>query len=126
MFYSEYDSRDYIEMGYVPSHLHHICFELFKNSMRATIELHGSVDPPPIKILMTKGKDNVCIKITDQGGGASLEECRRWTHYMYSTAPPPPKVRAQPVFYCVELCRLFFIINDLCMTYHAQGRHDSD
>lgn len=88
---NEYDSRDYIEMGYVPSHLHHICFELFKNSMRATIELHGSVDPPPIKILMTKGKDNVCIKITDQGGGASLEECRRWTHYMYSTAPPPPK-----------------------------------
>ena len=79
-------------MGYVPSHLHHICFELFKNSMRATIELHGSVDPPPIKILMTKGKDNVCIKITDQGGGASLEECRRWTHYMYSTAPPPPRV----------------------------------
>jgi len=88
---SEYDSRDYIEMGYVPSHLHHICFELFKNSMRATIELHGSVEPPPIKILMTKGKDNVCIKISDQGGGASLEECRRWTHYMYSTAPPPPK-----------------------------------
>jgi len=88
---SEYDSRDYIEMGYVPSHLHHICFELFKNSMRATIELHGSVEPPPIKILMTKGKDNVCIKITDQGGGASLEECRRWTHYMYSTAPPPPR-----------------------------------
>jgi len=88
---NEYDSRDYIEMGYVPSHLHHICFELFKNSMRATIELHGSVEPPPIKILMTKGKDNVCIKITDQGGGASLEECRRWTHYMYSTAPPPPR-----------------------------------
>ena len=108
MFFSEYDSRDYIEMGYVPSHLHHICFELFKNSMRATIELHGSVDPPPIKILMTKGKDNVCIKITDQGGGASLEECRRWTHYMYSTAPPPPKVSSE--FYCVELCRLFLLL----------------
>ena len=60
--------------------------------MRATVELHGSVDPPPIKILMTKGKDNVCIKISDRGGGASLDECRRWTHYMYSTAPPPPKV----------------------------------
>ena len=86
-------------MGYVPSHLHHICFELFKNSMRATVELHGSVDPPPIKILMTKGKDNVCIKISDRGGGASLDECRRWTHYMYSTAPPPPKV-----FKRFELC----------------------
>lgn len=71
-FLSEYDSRDYIEMGYVPSHLHHICFELFKNSMRATIELHGSVEPPPIKILMTKGKDNVCIKISDQGPGLIL------------------------------------------------------
>ena len=91
-YFLEHEDRDYIEMGYVPSHLHHICFELFKNSMRATVELHGSVDPPPIKILMTKGKDNVCIKISDRGGGASLDECRRWTHYMYSTAPPPPKV----------------------------------
>ena len=84
--------RNYIEMGYVPSHLHHICFELFKNSMRATVETHGSFDVPSVKVLLTKGKDNVCIKISDRGGGASLEECRRWTHYMYSTAPPPPKV----------------------------------
>jgi len=86
------NDRKYIEMGYVPSHLHHICFELFKNSMRATIENHGSIECPPIRVLLTKGKDNVCIKISDRGGGASLEECRRWTHYMYSTAPPPPKV----------------------------------
>lgn len=85
------NDRKYIEMGYVPSHLHHICFELFKNSMRATIETHGSYDCPPIKVLLTKGQDNVCIRISDRGGGASLEECRRWTHYMYSTAPPPPK-----------------------------------
>lgn len=88
---NEHENRDYIEMGYVPSHLHHICFELFKNSMRAVIELHGSVEPPPIRILMTKGKDNVCIRISDRGGGASLDNSRRWTHYMYSTAPPPPK-----------------------------------
>ena len=69
--------------------------------MRATVELHGSVDPPPIKILMTKGKDNVCIKISDRGGGASLDECRRWTHYMYSTAPPPPKVILIFILYCI-------------------------
>ena len=85
-------------MGYVPSHLHHICFELFKNSMRATIENHGSIECPPIRVLLTKGKDNVCIKISDRGGGASLEECRRWTHYMYSTAPPPPKVFNANIF----------------------------
>lgn len=85
------NDRDYIEMGYVPSHLHHICFELFKNSMRAMVEEHGTFDIPTIKVLLTKGRDNVCIKISDLGGGASLEECRRWTHYMYSTAPPPPK-----------------------------------
>jgi len=85
------NDRDYIEMGYVPSHLHHICFELFKNSMRAMVEEHGTFDIPAIKVLLTKGRDNVCIKISDLGGGASLEECRRWTHYMYSTAPPPSK-----------------------------------
>jgi pyruvate dehydrogenase kinase 2/3/4 len=86
------NDRKYIEMGYVPSHLHHICFELFKNSMRATVESHSDTfDVPPIRVLLTKGKDNVCIKISDRGGGASLDECRRWTHYMYSTAPPPEK-----------------------------------
>lgn len=107
------NDRNYIEMGYVPSHLHHICFELFKNSMRATVETHGSFDVPSVKVLLTKGKDNVCIKISDRGGGASLEECRRWTHYMYSTAPPPPKtddVQIAPLAgygYGIPLSRLY-------------------
>ena len=49
-----FSDRKYIEMGYVPSHLHHICFELFKNSMRATIEAHGAIECPPIRVLLTK------------------------------------------------------------------------
>jgi pyruvate dehydrogenase kinase 2/3/4 len=141
---NEHEDRDYIEMGYVPSHLHHICFELFKNSMRATVELHGSVDPPPIKILMTKGKDNVCIKISDRGGGASLDECRRWTHYMYSTAPPPPKSDDAQIVplagygYGIPLSRLYarYLGGDLmlqsiegygtdCFIYLKSGNNDA-
>ena len=43
--------KDPVSFVYVPSHLYHILFELFKNAMRATIENAGedALDYEPIK-----------------------------------------------------------------------------
>ncbi|XP_078415955.1 pyruvate dehydrogenase (acetyl-transferring) kinase isozyme 3, mitochondrial isoform X2 [Cetorhinus maximus] len=53
-----------IQVVYVPSHLFHMLFELFKNSMRATVELHEGRKEgyPPIKTLVTLGKEDLSIK----------------------------------------------------------------
>ncbi|KAG8450590.1 hypothetical protein GDO86_003021 [Hymenochirus boettgeri] len=80
-----------VHVVYVPSHLFHMLFELFKNSMRATVELHeGKTDIlPPVKALVTLGKEDLSIKISDQGGGVPLRKIDRLFNYMYSTAPSP-------------------------------------
>ncbi|XP_056587089.1 pyruvate dehydrogenase kinase, isozyme 3b isoform X2 [Triplophysa dalaica] len=81
-----------IQVVYVPSHLFHMLFELFKNSMRATVELYeiSSEGLPPVKALVTLGKEDLSIKISDQGGGVPLRKIDRLFNYMYSTAPTPP------------------------------------
>ncbi|XP_043928236.1 pyruvate dehydrogenase kinase, isozyme 3 isoform X2 [Protopterus annectens] len=79
-----------IQVVYVPSHLFHMLFELFKNSMRATVELHDEERAyPPIKALVTLGKEDLSIKISDHGGGVPLRKIDRLFNYMYSTAPSP-------------------------------------
>ncbi|MBI4606897.1 MAG: pyruvate dehydrogenase kinase [Planctomycetes bacterium] len=77
---------------YVPSHLHHMIFELLKNSMRATVELHGAdCDPlPEIRAVVAEGNEDVTIKISDEGGGIARSGISRIWTYLYTTAPPPP------------------------------------
>ncbi|XP_063059459.1 pyruvate dehydrogenase kinase, isozyme 3b [Engraulis encrasicolus] len=80
-----------VQVVYVPSHLFHMLFELFKNSMRATVELHedNSRGLPPVKCLVTLGKEDLSIKISDSGGGVPLRKIDRLFNYMYSSAPTP-------------------------------------
>ncbi|XP_005471826.1 pyruvate dehydrogenase (acetyl-transferring) kinase isozyme 3, mitochondrial [Oreochromis niloticus] len=80
-----------IQVVYVPSHLFHMLFELFKNSMRATVELHENSKEglPPVKTKVTLGKEDLSIKISDRGGGVPLRKIDRLFNYMYSTAPTP-------------------------------------
>ncbi|XP_016013963.1 pyruvate dehydrogenase kinase, isozyme 2 isoform X4 [Rousettus aegyptiacus] len=84
------NSKQPIHMVYVPSHLYHILFELFKNAMRATVESHeSSLVLPPIKIMVALGKEDLSIKMSDRGGGVPLRKIERLFSYMYSTAPTP-------------------------------------
>lgn len=78
-----------ISLVYVPSHLYHMLFELFKNSMRAVVEFHGNNDLPPLHVTLVKGKEDLTLKITDRGGGISRSLSDALFHYMYSTAPQP-------------------------------------
>lgn len=55
-----------IRTVYVPSHLYHMLFELFKNSLRAVVEHHDhqKCDKlPPIKVLIVRGKEDICVKV---------------------------------------------------------------
>uniref|UniRef100_I3MNP5 Protein-serine/threonine kinase n=1 Tax=Ictidomys tridecemlineatus TaxID=43179 RepID=I3MNP5_ICTTR len=79
-----------IHMVYVPSHLYHMLFELFKNAMRATVESHeSSLVLPPIKVMVALGEEDLSIKMSDRGGGVPLRKIERLFSYMYSTAPTP-------------------------------------
>ncbi|CAF2515928.1 unnamed protein product [Rotaria sp. Silwood2] len=82
-----------IAIAYVPSHLYHIMFELFKNSMRATVEHLESKKSnsvlPPIVVDVVKAKEDLTIRISDLGGGIPRSKADKIFRYMYSTAPRP-------------------------------------
>jgi len=76
---------------YVPSHLEHILFELIKNSMGATMKMQDQGkfegDMPPIKVVISKGIDDVSLKVSDEGGGIARSVAPQIWSYKYSTAP---------------------------------------
>ncbi|KAK2584818.1 hypothetical protein KPH14_007131 [Odynerus spinipes] len=98
-------SHDQLERGneikivYVPSHLYHMLFELFKNSMRAVMEFHASESDnyPPIDVTVVRGKEDICVKMSDRGGGIPRSQMDHLFKYMYSTAPQPSKSDAHTV-----------------------------
>jgi len=76
-----------LTFAYVPGHLSHICFELLKNSLRAVVERFGVdyEDYPPIKVVVVEGKEDITIKISDEGGGISRSAIPLIWTYMYTT-----------------------------------------
>uniref|UniRef100_A0A7N8WQ60 Protein-serine/threonine kinase n=1 Tax=Mastacembelus armatus TaxID=205130 RepID=A0A7N8WQ60_9TELE len=79
-----------VSIVYVPSHLYHMLFELFKNAMRATIETHeNSNSLPPIQAIVSLGGEDLSIKVSDNGGGVPFRKTETLFSYMYSTAPAP-------------------------------------
>ncbi|KAI8071870.1 hypothetical protein BDF21DRAFT_344126 [Thamnidium elegans] len=78
-----------IEFMYVPSHLNHMLFELLKNSLRAVVERYGSDyedEYPPIKLIIAHGKEDITIKVSDEGGGIPRSGIPLVWTYMYTTA----------------------------------------
>ncbi|ORZ41243.1 mitochondrial branched-chain alpha-ketoacid dehydrogenase kinase-domain-containing protein [Catenaria anguillulae PL171] len=73
---------------YVPSHLHHMLFELLKNSLRAVVERYGpDADSfPPINIVVAEGQEDITIKVSDQGGGLPRSGMPLIWTYLYTTA----------------------------------------
>lgn len=56
--------------AYIREHLEYILFELLKNAMRAIgLKHRHDTTLPPIYATIAAGKDDVSIRITDQGGG---------------------------------------------------------
>ncbi|EGF82544.1 hypothetical protein BATDEDRAFT_32923 [Batrachochytrium dendrobatidis JAM81] len=80
-----------IDFMYVPSHLHHMLFELIKNSLRAIVERYG-VDCetyPEIRLVVAEGKEDITIKISDEGGGIARSGMPLIWTYLYTTAEKP-------------------------------------
>lgn len=77
-----------LRFKYIPSHLHHIIFELMKNSFRATIEHTAPKDRPlpPVYVIIAGGLEDISIKISDHGGGIPRSGIKRIWSYAYTTA----------------------------------------
>ncbi|XP_071516342.1 pyruvate dehydrogenase (acetyl-transferring) kinase, mitochondrial isoform X3 [Panulirus ornatus] len=91
MLINQHTDKTPVTVVYVPSHLYHMLFELFKNAMRAVVEYHGpGADVfPPIEVLLVMGQEDLTIKLCDQGGGIPRSHMDLLFNYMYSTAPQP-------------------------------------
>ncbi|TEB19108.1 alpha-ketoacid dehydrogenase kinase [Coprinellus micaceus] len=63
---------------------------LLKNSLRAVVERYGvdsedSGGYPPIKVIVVEGKEDITIKISDEGGGIARSAIPLIWTYMYTT-----------------------------------------
>jgi pyruvate dehydrogenase kinase 2/3/4 len=82
--------RTDLTFPYFPTHIHYILLELLKNSMRATVDFHGTDNMPTIKLIIADGETNedVVMKVSDEGGGIKRSNMKRIWSYMFTTANP--------------------------------------
>ncbi|KAK3106400.1 hypothetical protein FSP39_019222 [Pinctada imbricata] len=101
-----------IQMVCVPTHLEYMVFELIKNAMRAVVEFHSKeTEVPNIKVIISKGKEDITIKISDLGGGVPYSVTDILFQYHYTTAPRPQENGPSPALagygYGLPLSRLY-------------------
>nr|XP_045003316.1 pyruvate dehydrogenase (acetyl-transferring) kinase isozyme 1, mitochondrial isoform X1 [Jaculus jaculus] len=73
-----------IQVVYVPSHLYHMVFELFKNAMRATMEHQANKGIyPPIHVHVTLGSEDLTVKALSTESIERLPVYNKaaWKHY---------------------------------------------
>lgn len=83
-----------LEFMYVPGHLSHMLFETLKNSLRAVVETHGQDKDafPVTKVVVAEGKEDITIKISDEGGGIPRSAIPLVWTYMYTTVDTTPSL----------------------------------
>lgn len=83
-----------INFMYVPGHLSHMLFETLKNSLRAVVETHGQdkEEFPVTKVVVAEGKEDITIKISDEGGGIPRSAIPLVWTYMYTTVDQTPSL----------------------------------
>ncbi|KAK4459943.1 putative pyruvate dehydrogenase kinase [Cladorrhinum samala] len=79
---------------YVPGHLSHMLFETLKNSLRAVVETHGQdkQEFPVTKVIVAEGKEDITIKVSDEGGGIPRSAIPLVWTYMYTTVDRTPSL----------------------------------
>ena len=97
--------------SYIPSHLFYITLEILKNSLYSTINFHKIDNDKPINVYLSKGKDDLIIKISDFGGGFPLEDLKKIYSYGYSSNTNIPSLDDRNVLsgfgHGVPLSRLY-------------------
>ena len=67
-----------VSLTYVPDHMHYMLFEVLKNACRASTEhcLRSNLDLScrPVKVVIANGKEDITIKVSDEGGGIPRSE----------------------------------------------------
>lgn len=86
--------NDDISFMYVPGHLSHMLFETLKNSLRAVVERYGQdkAEFPVTKVIVAEGKEDITIKISDEGGGIPRSAIPLVWTYMYTTVDQTPSL----------------------------------
>ncbi|CDR41815.1 CYFA0S08e00364g1_1 [Cyberlindnera fabianii] len=99
---------DDLSFTYVPGHLMHMLFEVLKNSLRATVETQvkkniargspvsdiSDLEFPPVKVIVADGKEDITIKISDEGGGIARSAVPLVWTYLYTTMEQTPDLDA--------------------------------
>lgn len=83
-----------LDFMYVPGHLSHMLFETLKNSLRAVVETHGmeKQEFPVTKVIVAEGKEDITIKVSDEGGGIPRSAIPLVWTYMYTTVDRIPNL----------------------------------
>ena len=82
------DDKNGSGFTYVPHHLQYMVTELLKNSCRATVDkYYGEETMPGIRVVVVQGKEDVTIKVCDQGGGAPRSTMEKIWKFAHSTSP---------------------------------------
>ncbi|KAJ5519394.1 Signal transduction histidine kinase core, partial [Penicillium expansum] len=86
--------KEDLNFMYVPGHLSHMLFETLKNSLRAVVEQHGADKDefPVTKVIVAEGKEDITIKISDEGGGIPRSSIPLVWTYMYTTVEQTPNL----------------------------------